>query len=111
MVNRTTGRSPFRIVYTKFPNFSVDLLVIPVPKSKAANSWAKNCARFYQEIREHIEMTNVQYKFKADKHRKAKQFQVGDLVMVHLNKQRMPSGSYTKLQPHIHGPSHFVEYQ
>lgn len=46
--NRTTNHSLFYIVYTKVPNFSVDLQVILSPKSKTINVWATDYAQFHQ---------------------------------------------------------------
>lgn len=52
MVNGTTGKSPFSIVYTKVPNHSVDLLQLPEPLNKQSTCWANDYAKFHEEIKE-----------------------------------------------------------
>lgn len=58
VVNRTTSKSPFSIVYTKVPNHSVDLLQLPEPKNRQATSWAIGYAKLHEEIKEQIEKMN-----------------------------------------------------
>lgn len=86
VVNRTTNYYPFSIVYTKVSNFSVDLLAIPNPKSKAATTWSKDNVQFHKDIKEHKEKMNEQYKCRVNEHRTVHLFQEGELVMIHLNR-------------------------
>ena len=46
---------------------------------------------------------------KADLKRRNVQFQVGNMVMVHLNKDRLPRGSHTKLMMKKIGPCEIFE--
>lgn len=51
----------------------------------------------------------MKHKTKVDEHRKEVQFNVGDLVMVHLNKDRLQKGVPHKLQMKRIGPSTILE--
>ena len=42
MTNRSTGKAPFAIVYTKEPNKTIDLIVLPQPKSKPTATLAEH---------------------------------------------------------------------
>lgn len=64
--NRTTNKSSFSIVYTKTPNYSIDLVDLHEPKNKNATTCATNYVKFYAEIREQIEKMNAGYKRQAD---------------------------------------------
>lgn len=102
-MNRSTDHSPFSIVYTKSPYITIDLANHPNAKNKAAHVWAKDYVQFHHEIKSHIERMNAQYKEYADKRRRYKEFEEGDLVLVHLNKHGLPIGC-SKLQNKEYGP-------
>lgn len=95
MQNRTTGKSPFEIVSTKLPRLTVDLANIPssVDFSMEAAQMAKRIKQLHQEVQDHIKKANSNYKRKADTKRHAQDFKEGDLVMIHLSKGHLPTGS------------------
>ena len=53
-----------------------------------------------------IEKQNAKYMEQANRGRKVVEFEVGDLVWIHLLKDRFPPGKFGKLKPRVDG--HFM---
>ncbi|PKU71894.1 RNA-directed DNA polymerase [Dendrobium catenatum] len=104
MPNRSTGRCPFSVVYTKMPNHLVDLAVLPKCKSTAAAQTANQFSEVLKEVQERITETNAQYKSVKDQHRRHVEFTPGELVMLRYRRDRFPSGPCPKLNPKKFGP-------
>ena len=60
--------------------------------------------KLHKLVRERIEKVNEMYKKNANKGRTRRSFEVGDLVWVHLRKERFPGKRKHKLMPHAEGP-------
>lgn len=104
MVNRSTGRSLFSIVYTKTPNLTTDLTNLPKFENKVAADMTNNFDSLIQGVKEKL-ITSIQhYKEKADKSRCPKPFEVRDLVMVHSHKEWYLVVTYNKVQHDKMGP-------
>jgi len=88
MINRSTGKTPFQIVYCQPPRHALDLA--PLPKlpgiSIVVEHMADRIKAVQGGVRTNLEESNARYKAVADRKRRAKDFQVGDLVMVYLRK-------------------------
>ena len=88
------------------PKHALDL--VPLPKlpgvSQAAENMAERIQAMQEEVRQKLEATNTKYKEAADKKRREKIFNVGDLVLVYLRKERFPVGTYNKLKDRKYGP-------
>lgn len=95
--NRTpsfaTGHSPFEANYGVNPLTPLDLIPIPIESrvSYEAEERAKEMKKLHQQIRAKIEKVNEMYKARANKNRKAPLFKPGDLVWLHMRKERFPS--------------------
>ena len=76
MVNRSTGKTPFEVVYICSPRQVCDLVIMPtvVGGSKAADNVAKKALQIHAEVQAHLEVVNDKYKAEADKHRRKKVF-------------------------------------
>jgi hypothetical protein len=102
----TTKKSPFEIVYGFVPQAPIDLL--PLLTSERLNFFAKQCAelmlKMHETTKENIETMNAKYKLAGSKGKKHVTFEPGDLVWLHLRKDRFPDLRKSKLLPRADGP-------
>ena len=68
--------------------------------------WIK---KLHEDVCSKIKKENAKYVKQVNRHRKFVEFQVNDLVWVHLRKDRFPSRKYDKLRPRVVGPFKIVE--
>ena len=110
-LHSTTKMCPFEIVYGFLPRAPIDLL--PLPSSEKVNFDAKQRAelilKMHELTKENIERMNAKYKLAGDKGRKHVVFAPGDLVWLHLRKDRFPDLRKSKLMPRADGPFKVLE--
>jgi len=105
-VNRTTGLSPFHVVYGKNPTSPLDLAPKPFNDriNEDAIARAENIQEIHKRVRDRIEHNNREYEKSKNKHRRMVNIKEGDLVWIHLRKERFGKGRYGKLKPKADGP-------
>ncbi|XP_017255857.2 transposon Ty3-I Gag-Pol polyprotein isoform X1 [Daucus carota subsp. sativus] len=104
--NRTTQLSPFEVVGGLSPNTVLDLAPIPNPKkaSAKAEEMVERIKEIHEQVRDHIEASNLKYKAAADIHRRKVIFKEGDNVWAVLTKDRFLPGENHKLHDRKVGP-------
>jgi hypothetical protein len=106
LLHSTTNMSLFQIVYGFVPRAPIDLLPLPssVQNNFDAAQRAELILKLHATTKDNIERMNIKYKVAGDRGRKYVVFEVGDLVWLHLRKDRFPDLCKSKLMPHADGP-------
>jgi hypothetical protein len=103
--------SPFQVVYRFNPYGPIDIL--PLPTSERIHNDAKGRADFILKIHEstkhNIKKMNEKYRTAGSKGSKEVQLSLGDLVWLHLRKDRFPKLRKSKLMPRADGPFKIIE--
>jgi hypothetical protein len=97
---------PFEIVYGLLPHAPVDLMSLPTSGKLNfdATQRAELVSKLHATTKENIERMNARYKVAGDKGRTQLTFEPGDLVCLHLRKERFPELRKSKLMPRADGP-------
>ena len=108
----TTKVSPFQVVYGFNPCAPIDLL--PLPTTERTHSDASARAEFIHKLHEttkaNIEKMNEKlYRIAGSEGRKEIKLEPGDLVWLHLRKDRFPELRKSKLMPRAAGPYKVTE--
>jgi hypothetical protein len=105
-MHSTTKMCPFEVVYGLIPRSPINLM--PLPTSEKLNFDAKQRAelmlKLHETSKENIERINSKYQLAGDKGRKQLNFEPGELVWLHLRKDRFPALRKSKLMPQADGP-------
>jgi hypothetical protein len=107
----TTKVSPFHVVYSFNPRAPIDLL--PLPTTEKVHSDAKERVDFILKLhastKANIEKMTEKYRIPGSQGRKQVKLEVGDLVWLHLRKDRFPELRKSKLMPRGAGPYKILE--
>jgi hypothetical protein len=105
-VNRSTGKSPFQIVYGMQLRGVSELRDSEQTdtSSASAGEFAEAMKELHSQVKERLLKSSQEYKRRVDQHRRQLQFEVGDLVLAHLRKERFLRGTYNKLKMKKIGP-------
>lgn len=100
------GKSPFEIMYGRNPIILLDLspLVIIDQFSVEGDEQSSKIKELHQQVHMHIEKHNKQYDDHAKNHYKQVVYPEGDLVWLHLRKERFSNRRFSKLHPRLDGP-------
>nr|GEV08522.1 reverse transcriptase domain-containing protein [Tanacetum cinerariifolium] len=102
----STGKSPFFVVYGRNPFTTLDLTPCPgadhfnAEGKHGQNRFKNSTCRYMNRLLNIICNINIG----ANQHRKRVVFNEGDLVWIHLRKERFPGGRFGKLKPRADGP-------
>ncbi|CAA7012879.1 unnamed protein product [Microthlaspi erraticum] len=110
-LNRSTGFSPFRVVYGVSPRGPLDLSIAPdrTRMHGRACDVVDEFVELHAKVRDNLEQATAKYKSGVDAHRRDLQFNVGDKVWAVLTKDRFPPHMYNKLKARKIGPLEVLE--
>ncbi|GJQ90219.1 reverse mRNAase [Tanacetum coccineum] len=111
-IHSSTGKSPFEVCLGFIPQTSFDLeftsdsLLTPsneVGEARKAQRFINNIKKLHHQVEEQLRRSQQKYKERHDRHRVEGKFQEGDLVWLHLGKERL-KGEGKKIKPIRYGP-------
>jgi hypothetical protein len=99
-INRSTRQSPFQIVYGMQPRGVSELRDSEQTATRSASveDFSEAMRELHSRVKEQLQNSSQEYKHSADQHRQQIQFEVGDLNLAHLRKERFLRGTYNKLK-------------
>ncbi|GJY14823.1 putative nucleotidyltransferase, ribonuclease H [Tanacetum coccineum] len=111
VVNRSTGFSPFQVVYSAQPRDPLDLMTPRISSSvlKKVQDFVAGLHDVHKAVHENLVRANSKYKQDADHKRRHVDFEEGDFVWAVLTKDRFPVREYNKLSAKKIGPLEIVE--
>ena len=104
--HRVTKRSSFEVVYGFNPNTVLDILPLPLHErtDMDVDKRADYMKTLHESTRATLEEHTKRHATKINKLKKPMTFEEGDLVWLHLRKDRFPDERKSKLAPRGDGP-------
>ena len=109
--HQVTKQTPFETVYGFNPKTALDILPLPL-QERVNMDFDKRIAymkKLHESTRATLEKHNEQQAAKMNKGKKPLVFQEGDLVWLHLRKDRFPNERNSKLKPRGDGPFKIIK--
>jgi hypothetical protein len=105
-IHSTMKVSPFQVVYGFNPRALIDLLPLPPLETSCfdASQRSEFILRMHETTKLSIEKMNEKYRIAASKGRKEVKLELGDLVWLHLRKERFLELRKSKLMSRAAGP-------
>ena len=91
-----TGKSPFEIVHGLSPYQPIDLISLPTDYCMPdyAQAFAEHIHNLHAKIRWIFFLSNDIYELAANAHRRHREFNEGDHIMVHIYPERYPKNVF-----------------
>jgi hypothetical protein len=107
----TTGKSPFEVVYGFNPLSPLDILPLPLQEriNMDASARVSYLKKLHEDTRHTIERQVQRLVTKLNVNKEPMVFNIGDLVWLHLRKERFPNERKSKLLPRADGPFKVLE--
>jgi hypothetical protein len=107
----TTSKSPFEVVYGFNPLSPLDILPLPLQEriNMDANARVNYLKKMHEDTRHTIERQVQRLATKLNINKQPMVFNIGDLVWLHLRKDRFPNERKSKLLPRADGPFKVLE--
>ena len=107
-MHRTIGKSPFEVVYGLQQIRPMELAPIK-QLSGDVEVRSKEIKKLHEEVCLKIEKQNAKYVELENRRHKYVEFEVGDLIWVHLRRDRFPPRKFGKRKPRVDGPFKIIE--
>ena len=112
----STGKAPFEVCLGYLPQGPLDLVFTPqgdgsgkeLAEATRAYKFLEHIRKVHAEVEDNLKKSQLKYKAIHDRHRVPSTFQVGDLVWLHLGKDRL-KGEGRKLKPIRYGPFKIIK--
>ena len=97
-LNRSIGMSPFKIRYGIHPRGVCELRDLGQLEKRSVDGevFATRISELQEQVKARLQQSNTNYKAKAYSKRREKNYEVGDLVLAYLRRDRFPKGEYNK---------------
>ncbi|WVZ76149.1 hypothetical protein U9M48_024147 [Paspalum notatum var. saurae] len=102
----STKTCPFQIVYGYIPRAPIDLFALDAADAPHIDDAAHvdHMITLHEQTQQNIAAANAKYQVAGSKGRKHVTFEPGDMVWLHLRKDRFPTLRRSKLMPRAAGP-------